>query len=110
MPRGRHASFLNGTSQWVEERQCTDQASEHCMAFQQAGNKGTLVPGQTIAVNKYTVQVERYLSQGLIVSTFRLAASVTTTDRRLCTRLPRQDSYRSVWNDTPCPQTHCSLK
>ncbi|THG95473.1 hypothetical protein EW026_g6189 [Hermanssonia centrifuga] len=27
-------------------------------------NKGTLIPGQTIAVNKYTVQVERYLSQG----------------------------------------------
>ncbi|TRM65858.1 hypothetical protein BD626DRAFT_546292 [Schizophyllum amplum] len=27
-------------------------------------NKGTLVPGQSIAVNKYTVQVERYLSQG----------------------------------------------
>ncbi|KAI9444633.1 hypothetical protein H4582DRAFT_1844582 [Lactarius indigo] len=34
------------------------------MAFQQASNKGTLVPGQTISVNKYTVQVERYLSQG----------------------------------------------
>ena len=29
-----------------------------------AQNKGTLVPGQSIAVNKYTVQVERYLSQG----------------------------------------------
>lgn len=28
------------------------------------GNKGTLVPGQTISVNKYSVQVERYLSQG----------------------------------------------
>ena len=27
-------------------------------------NKGTLVPGQMISVNKYTVQVERYLSQG----------------------------------------------
>ncbi|KIJ21989.1 hypothetical protein PAXINDRAFT_105693 [Paxillus involutus ATCC 200175] len=27
-------------------------------------NKGTLLPGQTISVNKYTVQVERYLSQG----------------------------------------------
>ncbi|KAH6916694.1 other/NAK protein kinase [Coprinopsis sp. MPI-PUGE-AT-0042] len=26
--------------------------------------KGTLIPGQTISVNKYTVQVERYLSQG----------------------------------------------
>ncbi|KAH9044294.1 hypothetical protein EDB85DRAFT_1908507 [Lactarius pseudohatsudake] len=34
------------------------------MAFQQASNKGTLVPGQTISVNKFTVQVERYLSQG----------------------------------------------
>jgi AP2-associated kinase len=29
-------------------------------------NKGTLVPGQTISVNKYTVQVERYLSQGVL--------------------------------------------
>ncbi|EGO04436.1 hypothetical protein SERLA73DRAFT_68122 [Serpula lacrymans var. lacrymans S7.3] len=27
-------------------------------------DKGTLAPGQTISVNKYTVQVERYLSQG----------------------------------------------
>ncbi|KIO08518.1 hypothetical protein M404DRAFT_39490, partial [Pisolithus tinctorius Marx 270] len=27
-------------------------------------SKGTLVPGQTISVNKYTVQVEKYLSQG----------------------------------------------
>ncbi|KAF8167404.1 hypothetical protein B0H34DRAFT_803645 [Crassisporium funariophilum] len=39
------------------------------MASQQAfqaypQNKGTLVPGQTIAVNNHTVQVERYLSQG----------------------------------------------
>ncbi|TFK26780.1 hypothetical protein FA15DRAFT_667070 [Coprinopsis marcescibilis] len=39
------------------------------MASQQAyqayaQQKGTLAPGQTIAVNKYTVQVERYLSQG----------------------------------------------
>jgi AP2-associated kinase len=34
------------------------------MAFQQANNKGTLVTGQTISVNKYTVQVEKYLSQG----------------------------------------------
>ena len=31
-------------------------------------NKGTLLPGQTISVNKYTVQVERYLSQGTPVS------------------------------------------
>ncbi|KIJ66181.1 hypothetical protein HYDPIDRAFT_109176 [Hydnomerulius pinastri MD-312] len=35
-------------------------------AFQpyQQQNKGTLLPGQTISVNKYTVQVEKYLSQG----------------------------------------------
>ncbi|KAF8204012.1 kinase-like domain-containing protein [Pholiota molesta] len=39
------------------------------MAHQQAyqaypQNKGTLIPGQSISVNNYTVQVERYLSQG----------------------------------------------
>lgn len=33
-------------------------------------NKGTLLPGQTISVNKYTVQVERYLSQGPTIPTF----------------------------------------
>ena len=38
-------------------------ATEFYMA-QQASNKGTLVPGQKISVNSYTVQVERYLSQG----------------------------------------------
>ena len=34
-------------------------------------NKGTLVAGQTISVNKYTVQVERYLSQGMSSSRCR---------------------------------------
>ena len=39
------------------------------MANQQAfqaypQDKGTLTPGQNISVNKHTVQVERYLSQG----------------------------------------------
>ena len=33
-----------------------------------AANKGTLAPGQTISVNKYTVQVDRYLSQGQLLS------------------------------------------
>ena len=40
-------------------------------AFQQPyaqPNKGTLVPGQSITVNKYTVVVERYLSQGPLCS------------------------------------------
>ncbi|KAL1748953.1 hypothetical protein HDZ31DRAFT_28600 [Schizophyllum fasciatum] len=36
----------------------------HPMYAHGQSNKGTLVPGQSIAVNKYTVQVERYLSQG----------------------------------------------
>ena len=35
---------------------------------QQQANRGTLVAGQTISVNKYTVQVERYLSQGMRVA------------------------------------------
>lgn len=53
-------------------RCCTKQAilvghPERRMAQQMqayAQNKGTLVPGQSISVNKYTVQVDRYLSQG----------------------------------------------
>lgn len=35
------------------------------MAQQIQNARGTLTPGQTISVNKYTVQVERYLSQGM---------------------------------------------
>ena len=36
------------------------------MAYQyNTQNKGTLLPGQTITVNKYNIQVERYLSQGV---------------------------------------------
>ena len=31
-----------------------------------AQRKGTLAPGQTISVNNFTVQVERYLSQGML--------------------------------------------
>ncbi|KZT08782.1 uncharacterized protein LAESUDRAFT_757489 [Laetiporus sulphureus 93-53] len=39
-------------------------AQAYPQAYMQQPNKGTLLPGQTIAVNRYTVQVERYLSQG----------------------------------------------
>lgn len=39
------------------------QAQAYHQPFVQA-NKGTLMPGQAITVNKYTVQIERYLSQG----------------------------------------------
>ena len=37
-------------------------------AYAAQANKGTLVPGQSITVNKYTVVVERYLSQGPLCS------------------------------------------
>jgi hypothetical protein len=72
------------------------------MAFQQASNKGTLVQGQTISVNKYTVQVERYLSQGLVVE-LSFSDFVTIMNRRFCPCLPRQDPYARVWYNTPCP-------
>ena len=62
MPRGFHASLPNED---VLSLRLFLQVNIF-MAFQQAANKGTLVPGQTISVNKYTVQVEKYLSQGLI--------------------------------------------
>jgi len=67
---------------------------------------GTLAPGQTISVNKYTVQVERYLSQG---ERHRLnydrPFGSTTVDkpqpnyRRLCSRLSRTDFGTSLWDN-----------
>jgi AP2-associated kinase len=41
-------------------------------------NSPTLVAGQTIAVNKYTVQVERYLSQGMRLFYYRKITPIST--------------------------------
>ena len=40
-------------------------AAQQFHPYQQG--KGTLIPGQTIVVNKHTIQVERYLSQGKLI-------------------------------------------
>ncbi|KAI0066503.1 hypothetical protein BV25DRAFT_1392784 [Artomyces pyxidatus] len=65
------------------------------MAQQQAfgANKGTLVPGQTISVNKYTVQVERYLSQGGFAHVYlvRTAAAVYGTHHHVLKRIAVPD-------------------
>ncbi|KAH9923619.1 uncharacterized protein B0H18DRAFT_1095244 [Fomitopsis serialis] len=52
-------------------------------------NKGTLVAGQTIAVNKYTVQVERYLSQGGFAHVYlvRTATPVMNTTHHVLKRI-----------------------
>ncbi|KAF9270679.1 hypothetical protein L218DRAFT_889328 [Marasmius fiardii PR-910] len=57
-------------------------------AYQQQ-NKGTLVPGQTISVNKYTVQVERYLSQGGFAHVYlvRTATPVYNTTHHVLKRI-----------------------
>ena len=69
---------------------------------------GTLAPGQTISVNKYTVQVERYLSQGKSNRDrpFRNAAAHQQQPncRRLCSRLSRPDFSTSLWDNTSCSQ------
>lgn len=41
-------------------------------------NSPTLVAGQTIAVNKYTVQVDRYLSQGMRLFTMKDNTDLST--------------------------------
>ncbi|KAG7099678.1 hypothetical protein E1B28_001502 [Marasmius oreades] len=55
----------------------------------QQQNKGTLIPGQTISVNKYTVQVERYLSQGGFAHVYlvRTAAPVYNTTHHVLKRI-----------------------
>ncbi|KAI9570356.1 hypothetical protein HD554DRAFT_2170512 [Boletus coccyginus] len=52
-------------------------------------HKGTLLPGQTISVNKYAVQVERYLSQGgfSYVYLVRTATPVYNTTRHVLKRI-----------------------
>ncbi|KAG6842441.1 hypothetical protein C0991_007571 [Blastosporella zonata] len=64
------------------------------MASQQAynaymQNKGTLVPGQSIIVNKFTVQVERYLSQGGFAHVYlvRTATQVYNTTHHVLKRI-----------------------
>ncbi|KAI0783138.1 hypothetical protein C8Q75DRAFT_737106 [Abortiporus biennis] len=61
-------------------------------AYQQAyaqANKGTLMPGQMISVNKYTVQVERYLSQGGFAHVYlvRTAQPVYNTTHHVLKRI-----------------------
>ena len=72
---------------------------------------GTLAPGQTISVNKYTVQVERYLSQGELHRPNCDRPFRNTTAhwqqpnyRRLSSRLPRTDLGTSLWDNAPCSQ------
>ncbi|KAK7063638.1 kinase domain-containing protein [Favolaschia claudopus] len=58
-----------------------------------AHQPGTLVPGQSISVNKYTVQVERYLSQGSLLRGFahvylvRTATPVYNTTHHVLKRI-----------------------
>ncbi|KAE9409129.1 hypothetical protein BT96DRAFT_581747 [Gymnopus androsaceus JB14] len=61
--------------------------ASQALAYQQ--NKGTLVPGQSISVNKYTVQVERYLSQGGFAHVYlvRTATPVYNTTHHVLKRI-----------------------
>ncbi|KAJ7762320.1 hypothetical protein DFH07DRAFT_1059540 [Mycena maculata] len=54
-----------------------------------AAQPGTLVPGQSISVNKYTVQVERYLSQGGFAHVYlvRTATPVYNTTHHVLKRI-----------------------
>ncbi|KAI1793054.1 hypothetical protein LXA43DRAFT_1081600 [Ganoderma leucocontextum] len=62
-------------------------------AYQQGypaqANKGTLIPGQSITVNKYTVVVERYLSQGGFAHVYlvRTAQPVYNTTHHVLKRI-----------------------
>ena len=73
-------------------------------AFGQS-NKGTLVPGQSITVNKYTVVVERYLSQGLSLL-HRPAISTRPPSRRLRPCLSREDCTAGLQHYPSCSQAY----
>ncbi|TFK56872.1 hypothetical protein OE88DRAFT_1650364 [Heliocybe sulcata] len=64
---------------------------QQAQAYQMT-SRGTLVPGQTISVNKYTVQVERYLSQGGFAHVYlcRTAQPVYNTHHHVLKRIAVQ--------------------
>lgn len=77
------------------------------MAQWQARNTPTLVAGQTIAVNKYTVQVERYLSQGTVTfAVWRFCSISSRRCRWFRPCLPRQNGDTSIWHDSSCSQAN----
>lgn len=85
------------------------------MASQQAyhayaQNKGTLVPGQSISVNKYAVQVERYLSQGMLIVNQETSFLHCSNYRRFCPCLSCSNSHTSVQYYPSCSQAHRSSK
>ena len=101
-------------------------SSPAMQAYQQGyaaqANKGTLVPGQSITVNKYTVVVERYLSQGLcmlvarspshLIPTLLQAASPTSTSSGPLSRStipPTMFSSGSRCRTKPCSQKSSSF-
>lgn len=72
-------------------------------------NKGTLVAGQTIAVNRYTVQVERYLSQGTPALRDTIPV-ISCQTRWLRARIPCPNSSACLQHDTSCLETSCCSK
>ena len=84
------------------------QQAAYAQPFQQQ-NRGTLVPGQSISVNKYTVQVERYLSQGMALSRCRYM-SLHPHLRWLRACLSRAHGDSSIWHYTSRLKADCGPK
>lgn len=68
-------------------------------------SKGTLVTGQTISVNKYTVRVEQYLSQGewKMISGF---FSIWHYNRWLCAGVLGSNADSCLQHYASCTQTY----
>ncbi len=70
-------------------------------------NKGTLVPGQSIAVGQFNVQVERYLSQGKSLET-NSTPNMHLEPRWIRACVSRQNGDARVQYDTSCLEAYRS--
>ena len=57
--------------------------------------KGTLMPGQMISVNKYNLQVEKYLSQGMS------STSLALSSRTECEHIRKVALHMYIWFGLP---------
>lgn len=73
----------------------------------QGQNKGTLVPGQSIAVGQFNVQVERYLSQGKSLET-NSTPNMQLESRWIRACISRQNSDARVQHDASCLEAYSS--
>jgi hypothetical protein len=86
-----------------QQQQAQQQAQMVYFHHQQQAQKGTLVPGQQIQIQNFTVTVDRFLSQGILFGIYRILLPSLRRARRVRARLSRPHSNTRQRDHPTCP-------